>query len=141
MYVTENLALRAQRSPSPWLILRSLFRWAGLSVVGFFGLLGSFVGYFVSASFVLCALLKPFHPQTAGLWRIAMEGDTTYSLRLGFGAVPAGGIEILGWWIIPIGFAAAGAVFFCTSYFGLWCIRRFQRTAPAFAHRPLRGNS
>ena len=67
-YLTDNPLARAEVSRSPVQILESLFRWASLSVAGFFVLLGAILGYFFGIVFVLCALLKPFHPQTAGLW-------------------------------------------------------------------------
>jgi len=66
MYLADDLQVRALASRSPVLVLRSLFRWASLSFAGFFVLLGSIVGYFLSASLIFCALLKPIHPHTAG---------------------------------------------------------------------------
>ena len=79
-YMTDNLLARAEVSRSPVQILRSLFRWASLSVAGFFVLLGSIVGYFLGAAFILVALLKPFHPHTAGLW-IFPNGRATSRCR------------------------------------------------------------
>src|ERR1700677_1605098 len=67
-YLTDNLLARAEVSRSPVQILRSLFRWASLSVAGLCVLLGCIAGYFFGAVFVLVALLKPLHPHTAGLW-------------------------------------------------------------------------
>ena len=67
-YITDNLLARAEVSRSPVRILKSLFRWASLSVAGFFVLLGSILGYFFGAVFTLVAVAKLFHPRTAGLW-------------------------------------------------------------------------
>jgi hypothetical protein len=67
-YLTHHLLARAEASRSPVRILESLFRWASLSVAGFFVLVGSMMGYFLGIVFLLVAALKPFHPQTAGLW-------------------------------------------------------------------------
>jgi hypothetical protein len=45
-YMTHNLLARAEASRSPVRILESLFRWASLSVAGFFVLVGSMMGLF-----------------------------------------------------------------------------------------------
>src|SRR5579862_9742524 len=66
-YLTDSLLARAQVSRSPIHILHMLFRWASLSVAGFLMFLASIMGYLLGISLVLCAILKPFHPQTAGL--------------------------------------------------------------------------
>src|SRR5580658_5912392 len=86
-YMTDTLLARAEVSRSPLQILRSLFRWASLSVAGFLVLLVSIIGYGTGISFFLVALLKPLHPETAGLWIWRNSGDITYSVRLGFGTV------------------------------------------------------
>src|SRR5271166_2516101 len=63
-YVTDDLLARAEVSRSPFRILDSLFRWASLSVAGFFVLLGSVIGYLFGAVFILVAVAKLFHPHT-----------------------------------------------------------------------------
>jgi hypothetical protein len=128
-YMTDNLLARAEASRSPVRILGSLFRWASLSVAGFFVLLGSIVGYFLGGAFILCAVLKPFQPATAGLW-VLPDGadDITYSLRLGFSSVPVGGREVLGWWIVPLGLVVGGALVISTTLFALWCARQYRRS-------------
>ena len=40
LYVTDRLLVRAGRSGSPWLLLRTLFRWATASLVGSLALFG-----------------------------------------------------------------------------------------------------
>lgn len=136
MYLADDLQVRALASRSPVLVLRSLFRWASLSFAGFLVLLGSLVGYFLSASLICCALLKPIHPHTAGLWQIPDAGDPySYSIRLGFGSVPGGSKDVLGWWIVPIGLAIGFALFFLTARLGLWSIRRLRRASPLTAYR------
>jgi len=134
MYLTNDLQVRALASRSPLLILRSLFRWASISVAGFFVLMGSLIGYFIAASLVACALLKPLHPLTAGLWMIPNGNDFEISLRLGFGAAPPGGRELLGRWMVPIGLWVGLGLFFLTAHFGLWSIRRLRRVSPMAAH-------
>ncbi len=126
-YVTDDLLSRAQGSRSPWLLLKSLFRWASLSIAGFMVLMFSVIGYFLAGAFALCALLKPIHPRTAGLWALSDATDLSLSLRLGFGPAPAHGRELLGWWIIPIGLVLGIGVVFLTFNFGLWSIRKLWR--------------
>jgi hypothetical protein len=130
-YLTDELVKRAQVNRSPWLILQSLFRWATLSFVGFWVLMISLIGYFLAGSLSLCALLKPFHPTTAGLWLIPDSTDTVLSLRLGFGSAPVNGRELLGWWIIPLGLILAMGMVLVNLHFGLWSIRTFWRRPPA----------
>jgi len=111
-----------------------LFRWASLSFAGCFVLMSSLLGYFVAAALVYSALLKPIHPRTAGLWMIPDGADYEISLRLGFGAVPAGSRDLLGWWIVPIGLTVGIGLFLLTSQCGLWCIRWLRRASPIATH-------
>ena len=134
LYVTDDLQVRALASGSPLLVLRSLFRWASLSFAGFWVLTSSLVGYFLSGALVCCALLKPIHPLTAGLWMIPDGTDYEISLRLGFGSVPAGSRELLSWWIVPIGLTVGIGLFLLTAQCGLWCIRWLRRASPIATH-------
>ena len=65
-YTTDDLLARAEVSRSPLRILESFFRWASLSVAGFFVLIGTLLGYSLGVTLVLSALLKTIHPRTAG---------------------------------------------------------------------------
>ena len=128
-YITDSFLARAQMSRSPWQILRSLFRWASLSLAGFFVLLGSLLGYFCGAVFILVAALKPFHPHTAGLWLLRNGGgDTEISFRLGFGSVPLGGKDVLGWWIVPLGWMAGLGLVMLTTHIALWFVRQYRKS-------------
>jgi hypothetical protein len=128
-YVTDSLLAQAEISRTPWRIFDALFRWASLSLAGFLVLMGFVVGNFLGAVFALCAVLKPFHPQTAGLWRIPdPAGDLQVSLRLGFGSRPIGGRELLGWWIVPIGLVAGCLMVIMTSSLCSWCVRQYRRS-------------
>jgi hypothetical protein len=134
-YITDNLLAKAEITRSPVRILDVLFRWASLSVAGFFVLLASIAGYFLGGSFFLCALLKPLHPGTAGLWLIPdASGDSTISLRLGFSTAPSSGKELLGWWILPLGLVIGCGLVVVTTRFAIWSTRRYR------ASRPLPGN-
>ena len=128
-YMTDELLSRAAVSRSPVHILDSLFRWASLSVAGFFVLLSSIVGYFLGGAFMWCGVLKIIHPQTAGLWAFRdSTGDLEISLRLGFGSAPAGGWDVLGWWIVPIGLVVGCGLVMLTTRFALWCARQYRRS-------------
>jgi hypothetical protein len=128
-YLTDTLLARAEVSRSPVQILSSLFRWASLSAAGFFVLLGSVLGYFFGAVFILVAALKPFHPHTAGLWLISNGADDyEFSFRLGFGSIPAGGRDLLGWWIVPIGWMAGFGLVMLTTHIALWFVRQYRKS-------------
>jgi hypothetical protein len=137
-YVTDELLARAEVSRSPLRILDSLFRWASLSVAGFFVLLGSITGYFFGAVFILVAGLKPFHPETAGLWVFRGTGDLSFSLRMGFGYPPVAAREVLGWWIVPIGLGIGCLLVVLTTRYALWCLQQYRRSplAPLRTERP-----
>jgi len=127
-YATDSQFARAEVSRTPWSILKSLFRWASLSVAGFFVLMGSLLGYFVGVVLILCGYLKLVHPQTAGIWttRDAMD-DLQISVHLGFGSAPTGAHEVLGWWIVPIGVLGGFGLVMLTTRFALWCVRRYRK--------------
>jgi len=141
LYLTDELLARTQSSRAPLLILRGLLRWAGLSLLGFFVLMGSLVGYVLAGALALCALLKPFHPYTAGLWRMADGADYNISVRLGFGAAPAHGEELLGWYIIPIGLVLGYLLFAVTTRIALRSIALFRTSRPLPARRERQGAS
>jgi len=123
-YATQSLLVRAERSRSPWLLLRGLVRLATVSVAGLFAFLGLVLGYGLAVSLLLAAVRKPMAPSRVGLWQI---GEDAVSLTLGWGEPPVGR-EILGWWIVPIGLLAGVCGFWVTSWLGRWCIRRLRRS-------------
>jgi uncharacterized membrane protein len=128
-YLTDHLLAGAEISRSPLQVVKSSFRWASLSVAGFFVLLGSLLGYFFGAIFILVALLKPFHPHSAGLWTFPDgAGDVEISFRLGFGSVPSGSRDLLGWWIVPIGLAVGCALVMLTTHIAVWFARQYRRS-------------
>jgi len=128
-YITESILAQAEVSRSPWRILGSLFRWATLSVSGFAVLVACIVGYSLGAALFFCAILKPLHPQTAGLWVIPSNtGDWGLSLRMGFASAPANGHELLGWWMIPAGLILGTGLVLLTTRFVLWCARKYRQS-------------
>lgn len=129
-YQTDDLLSRAEVSRSPIRILESLFRWASLSVAGVFVLIGSLLGYFFGALLILLALLKPIHPQTAGLWTTRdSTGDRMLSIRLGFGEIPEGAREVLGWWIVPLGLLVGVGLVLLTTKFATWCVGQYRTSS------------
>jgi hypothetical protein len=123
-YLADRLLQEAERSRSPWRLLTGLSRWAALSAAGGFALCGVVAGYVVAASFFLAALVKPFRPDRAGLFRMA----DNLSLRLGLSASPGPpGEELLGWWIVPLGVLLGGMAYGLTVSFARWAIRRHRR--------------
>ena len=129
-YVTEHLFSRAEVSRSPWLIQRSIFRWATLSIAGFFVLLASLVGYFIGASLVIAAFAKFFNPHRAGLWMVRL-GDHSAGFTLmvlGQANPPQGATDLLGWWYVPIGLVAGMGLLLFTVRFGAWSLRQFRRS-------------
>lgn len=128
-YITQAALARAEISRSPFQLLAGLFRWACLSIAGFFVLVSSLIGYFLGIAFILCALLKPIHPQSAGLWSFRnSSGELQLSVRLGFGIAPADGRDMLGWWMVPVGLVAGFGLVMLTSRFAAWCVRRYQKS-------------
>jgi Protein of unknown function (DUF1700) len=127
-YVTDTVLARAEVSRSPIRVLKSLFRWASLSIAGFFVLLISIIGYGTGISFFLVGLLKPLHPDTAGLWVWRNSGDIIYSVRLGFATPPPGATELLGWWITPIGLSLGFGLVMLTTHFALRGVRQYRRS-------------
>ncbi len=126
-YTTEELMARAQVSRSPIVLMETLFRWAGLSAGGFFVCLGALFGYGMAIILVLCAVLKPFHPHTTGVWQSTeRSGGLSLSIDLGMDSSTPAGKEILGWWIIPIGLFLGYGLFVSTTRFALWSIRQYR---------------
>lgn len=128
-YLADDLLARAAKNRSPVLLVRGLLRWAAVSLEGVWVLLGCVVGYFLGASLILCGILKPIHARTAGLWILPGGADDySYSLRLGFENAPAGGRELLGWWMVPLGLLIGGGLCWLTTQCALWCVRQYRKS-------------
>jgi hypothetical protein len=42
--------------------------------------------------------------------------------------VPTGGREVLGWWIVPIGWLGGGGLVMLTTYIAVWFVRQYRRS-------------
>ncbi|HKV94704.1 MAG TPA: hypothetical protein VJW20_19320 [Candidatus Angelobacter sp.] len=114
-------------SRSPAWLFPVLLCWAPLSINGLLALIGLISMYFLGLVLVLCALLKPLH-RSAGVW-VLSNGDISF--RLGFGSPPAGGRDLLGWWVVPIGLALGCGLVLLTSRFVHWCARKYRKSGIA----------
>ncbi|HEY3815009.1 MAG TPA: hypothetical protein VGL66_17460 [Caulobacteraceae bacterium] len=132
LYLAERMAERVEVSRSPLLILKTVWRLAGLSVGAFFALILSFVGYAFGVSLLLTALLKPFLPKNDGLWY--ERRPTGVSMSFSITDHPTGH-ELMGWWIIPFGLICGAFVTWCTWRYGLWSVRRLGRARAAIVSR------
>lgn len=125
-YRTEELLKRAQLSRSPAFILRSMLRWTTLSFIGLIVFLVSIVGYCAGGFLFLIATLKLVWPRGTGLWK-TVNPDGSWGLGLGFSNQPGTGQDLLGWWLLPIGFILGTGLVFLTFRFGLWSLRKYWR--------------
>lgn len=125
MYRTENLLEKAETSRSPWLVMRTLLRLAVKSAWALGTFLVGLIGYILAILVFICAVDKPFNPDRDGLWWNAQ----THTL-VGIGLIRPGPYdrEILGWWIIPVGILASCLIFYLTTRFARWNIRRMRRS-------------
>ena len=153
-YRTQTMLREATCSDAPWVLrpwvlLRATLRWGVTSIAGLVAFLVTVIGYGCTVVFYLCALLKPIFPTHIGLWLTAQHtlslgywngrllGAEVYgmSLRPPINFVVLGTLgptegpirELLGNWLIPIGFLCGALFFLATSMFTRWFIARFNR--------------
>ncbi len=124
-YSTECMLTRASRSFSPWLLLRTCWRWATLGIKGTMALLLALFGYTLALAFTVALLLKPIMPGRVGLW-VGREGLNLIPMHTD------GMHELLGQWFIPMIALIAFATALGTTQALRWIMRR--RTAPS-AHQ------
>ena len=126
-YLMDNLALRAQTTRSPLLLLRLVALWATRSLEGIGALVVAFFGYGTALIGLGCALLKPFTPDRIGLWiRQVAPDDISYQLGR-VSAPPADARELLGWYIIPLGLVVGAIAFAATTRYLLGKVRKYRR--------------
>ena len=77
----------------------------------------------------LFAQVQAAYPDGFRFWAFRDNtGGFELSLRLGFGSAPAGGRDLLGWWIVPIGLVVGCGLVMLTTRFALWCARQYRRS-------------
>jgi uncharacterized membrane protein len=123
-YRTESLLTRASRSYSPWLLLRTSWRWAKLGMRGIIAFFVAVFGYLTAFALTLCLLLKPILPSRVGVW------VGPQALNVGIAGNP-GMHEILGAWFVPIIALFAFAFAVGTTQALRWLIRK---RSPAAAY-------
>ena len=127
-YVMDHLALNAQATRSPLLLLRLVSLWATRSFEGIVALVLAVFGYAIALIGLGCALLKPFTPDRIGLWVERVPPDD-YSFQLGRVAVPPSDAhEVLGWYIVPLGLIVGALAFTATTRYLLAKVRKYRRT-------------
>jgi uncharacterized membrane protein len=145
-YVTQALLRRAARSRSPWLLLRTTFRWATTGAAGAVAFLITVLGYGCAIVCYLTAVLKPLFPARLGLWASADRTLTLGYCSPGPSPVEMYGIslrpptsfvlgtlgpsqgpvrELLGAWLIPVGIVAGMLCAVATTFLVRRLIGRF----------------
>jgi hypothetical protein len=126
-YRMDDLALRAQSSRSPLLLLRLVMHWGTRSLEGLGALVVAFLGYGTALIGLGCALVKPFMPDRVGLWVQRVPPDD-WSFQLGRVSVaPTDAREVLGWYIVPVGLLVGALALTATSRYLLAKVRKLRR--------------
>ncbi len=123
-YTTERLLTRAGHSFSPWLLLRTSWRWAKLGITGTITFFVALIGYGTALALTVALLAKPFMPSRMGMWL----GPG----RLNIGASDHPGMhELLGQWFVPVIAVAAFAIAVGTTQALRWLIHK-RSSSPAY---------
>ncbi len=115
----ERLMARASVSAAPAALLSATFQWALTGLRGFLAFLALLLGYSLGLGFLVCALLKPFLWNHIGLWLDPPAFSLGYISPDWHGAR-----ELLGWWIIPIGYSVGPLLLIWTTRLVQWLLRR-----------------
>jgi uncharacterized membrane protein len=131
-YRDGALIREASRSLSPVLLLKATLRLAAKGAVGVLLFLAAFTGYTTSIGLFLMGVLKPFMPNSVGMWSNRSVGPNTTSSpnpAVAFGIQPhSAPHELLGWWAIPIGIVS-GIVLFAVTTLAVRYFVRLSRNA------------
>jgi uncharacterized membrane protein len=118
-YRLERIMNRSAWRISPLSVLRTLLRWTLTGVQGYIVFVVALIGYVLSASFYITALLKPFFPHNVGVF-ISREG-----LNLTRFPAPPPGTEVLGVYYIPVAVVLGYLFTFGTTLLIRFVMRRF----------------
>jgi len=97
-YSTECLLQRAGRSVSPWLLLRTCWRWAMLGTKGMLAFFLALIGYGTALVLTVSIFMKPFD-SAVGLW---LGVGKCCTLQVGTPDHPERMHELLGQWFVPV---------------------------------------
>jgi len=151
---TEAMLRQAERSRSPWLLLRSTLRWATTGGAGLVAVFVAVLGYGCGVVCWLSALLKPLFPARIGLWLQPgqmltlgyWDGRWSASEVYGISVRPPSGFvlgtlgptegpirELLGFWLLPVGLLSGALLVVVTTLVVRGFIRAFgpRRWSPA----------
>lgn len=115
-YTTESLLTHAGRSFSPWLLLRTSWRWALQGITGTIAFLVALLGYGTTITLTVAVILKPFVPRV-GMWL------GSRSLNVGLPSNSGEMHELLGQWFVPVIAVCAFAIGVGTTHALRWLIR------------------
>jgi len=129
-YCTEEMLRRAEAHRSGAQKARIAVRWAFV-VLAIAALVAvSAAGYGLGGLLVIAGIAKVMWPHGTGLWETKGPGDTWgLGLSGGSGNTPpsANAHDILGWWLLPLGFIVGPAIIFFTWRLGKWSVRKLFR--------------
>ena len=125
-YRTDRVTTHAECTASPIAVLHSLLLLRRGSFTGWLVLALAAFGYAWALALGAASIEKILSPHDVGLWYT--PGMLSVPRLMIDGPGPAGSRELLGWWFVPLGLAAAAVLFFLTRQLGLWRIRRFRET-------------
>ena len=117
LYQAEAMVARARSSFSPLLILRTTIRWATMSIAGMLALIFGLFGYGVGLALMISALLKPIFPDRIGAWA------SSNGFSIGMHDPSTRAVDVLGWWIIPVGIIGGALFVIGTTRFLRWLLR------------------
>src|SRR5215813_1331907 len=123
-YRAENQMVRAECSGSPLIILQGL-RHASRSRLGRVTATALYAfGYINVLTLWAAAIDKLFAPSRVGLWYT--PGDIGSFTPVRNGNQPAGGRELLGWWLVPATLVLGWGLRYVTDRLAQWWIGRYR---------------
>jgi hypothetical protein len=126
-YCTEEMIRRAEAHRSATQKARIAGRWTVSILAGLVVVIVSAVGYFVGGVLLTAGVVKVMWPKGTGLWETMNTDGTMMSLGLSGGSgntPPANAHDVLGWWLLPIGFILGPAIIYGTYRLGRWTARK-----------------
>ncbi len=121
LYQADAMVARARSSFSPILILRTTIRWAMMSIGGFLTFIAGLLGYGLALALIISAFLKPFMPDRIGAWA------SSSGFVIGVHDPAVRSVDILGWWMIPVGLILGAAFLIITTRFLRWMLQYASR--------------